>query len=155
MVRLLIFAAIAAGVYWFVRSAGRGQAQIPSSLILGLALLYLLSPIDLVPDASLVGMLDDLIVLAAALWVQRQTRQRPPRDQPSRSAAGTAADKDPHEVLGIQPGASEQEIKDAYRDKMKRYHPDRVSGLGEELQRVATEKTLEIQRAYDKLRQSR
>ncbi len=155
MARLLVFAAIAAGLYLLFRSGRRPQAQIPSSLILGLALLYLLSPIDLVPDASLVGLIDDFVVLAAALWMQKRIRQQSPRDQPSHSAPGTGTDRDPHEVLGVQRGASEQEIKDAYRDKMKRYHPDRVSGLGEELQQVATQKTLEIQRAYDRLRQSR
>jgi DnaJ-domain-containing protein 1 len=36
---------------------------------------------------------------------------------------------------------------------MKRYHPDRVDDLGEELQRVAHEKTLAIQRAYEELRE--
>ena len=39
--------------------------------------------------------------------------------------------------------------------RMKQYHPDRVSGLGEELQHLAHEKTLAIQRAYEELRQRR
>jgi DnaJ-domain-containing protein 1 len=36
---------------------------------------------------------------------------------------------------------------------MQEYHPDKVSHLGEELQEVAHRKTLEIQRAYERLRQ--
>ena len=32
--------------------------------------------------------------------------------------------RDPYEVLGIQRGASEDEIKKAYRAKCKRWHPD-------------------------------
>ena len=32
--------------------------------------------------------------------------------------------KDPYEVLGIQRGASDEEIKKAYRAKCKRWHPD-------------------------------
>jgi DnaJ-domain-containing protein 1 len=32
---------------------------------------------------------------------------------------------------------------------MKRYHPDRVADLGPELLRVAHERTVAIQRAYD------
>ena len=31
---------------------------------------------------------------------------------------------DPYSVLGIQPGADEETIKKAYRQKCKQYHPD-------------------------------
>jgi DnaJ-domain-containing protein 1 len=34
---------------------------------------------------------------------------------------------------------------------MKLYHPDRVAELGEELQRVAHQKSIDIQRAYKEL----
>jgi DnaJ-domain-containing protein 1 len=37
---------------------------------------------------------------------------------------------------------------------MREYHPDRVAHLGEELQRLANRKTLEIQGAFERLRQS-
>jgi molecular chaperone DnaJ len=33
-------------------------------------------------------------------------------------------EKDPCEVLGVNRDASEDEIKEAYREKVKRYHPD-------------------------------
>ena len=32
--------------------------------------------------------------------------------------------RDPYEVLGIQRGASEDEIKKAYRELARKYHPD-------------------------------
>jgi DnaJ like chaperone protein len=35
------------------------------------------------------------------------------------------------------------------------YHPDRVAHLGEDLQRLAHEKTLEIQRAYEHIKRRR
>lgn len=55
----------------------------------------------------------------------------------------------PYEVLGIKEGASEEEIKRAYREQVKKYHPDQyhdnpLSGLAEE-------KLKELNEAYDYL----
>jgi len=36
---------------------------------------------------------------------------------------------DPHEILGVALEASEDEIQQAFRELMKRYHPDRVESL--------------------------
>jgi DnaJ-domain-containing protein 1 len=59
---------------------------------------------------------------------------------------------DPHEILGITPSASEEEIQAAYKARMNEYHPDKVAHLGEELQKLAHRKALEIQQAYQQLR---
>ena len=40
----------------------------------------------------------------------------------------------------------------AYRARMHEYHPDRVTHLGEELQKVAHRKAVKIQQAYEQLR---
>jgi preprotein translocase subunit Sec63 len=58
---------------------------------------------------------------------------------------------DPHAVLGVARGASREEITRAYREQLKRYHPDRVADLGTELQQLAHRKTVELQRAYGEL----
>jgi preprotein translocase subunit Sec63 len=58
---------------------------------------------------------------------------------------------DPWAVLGVSRGASRDEISRAYREQLKRYHPDRVADLGPELQQVAHRKTVELQRAYAEL----
>ena len=123
--------------------------------------LYVRSPIDFIPDrVGLLGLLDDVLGLVFTLWwVRRQLGQtgpyqarRPRGDGAGRAASDTAAGADdPYSVLGIPHGASPDEITRAYREQMKRYHPDRVAGLGEELQRVAHEKTVAIQRAYEAL----
>ena len=52
--------------------------------------------------------------------------------------------RDPYEVLGIQRGASEDEIKKAYRAKCKRWHPDLNPNAP-----TAEEHFKEVQAAYD------
>ena len=58
---------------------------------------------------------------------------------------------DPYSVLGVKKNFTESELKKAYREQMKNYHPDRVAHLGEELKQVANRRTKEIQRAYEEL----
>ncbi len=55
----------------------------------------------------------------------------------------------PYEVLGIKEGASEEEIKKAYRELVKKYHPDQYQN--NPLSRLAEEKLREINEAYDYL----
>lgn len=55
----------------------------------------------------------------------------------------------PYQVLGVREGASQEEIKAAYREKVKKYHPDRYAG--NPLQDLASEKLKEINEAYDML----
>ena len=57
----------------------------------------------------------------------------------------------PHEILGISRNATKEEIKQAYRQSIKKYHPDKLSHLGKDFSNLANEKFLEIQRAYDTL----
>lgn len=57
--------------------------------------------------------------------------------------------KDPYEVLGVPHGASEEEIKKAYRDLARKYHPDNYTD--NPLADLAQEKMKEINEAYDML----
>ena len=43
---------------------------------------------------------------------------------------GIVKDGAPHEVLGVSALASEEEIRKAYKEKMKRYHPDKLGAPG-------------------------
>ena len=38
--------------------------------------------------------------------------------------------KDPYKVLGVDPSATDEQIKDAYRALVKKYHPDKFASLG-------------------------
>lgn len=57
--------------------------------------------------------------------------------------------QNPYEVLGIKEGASQEEIKAAYREQVKKYHPDRFQD--NPLQDLAEEKLQEINEAYEAL----
>ena len=52
-------------------------------------------------------------------------------------------------ILGLEPGADKESVKKAYRKLSMKYHPDKVSHLGEEFRSVAEEKMKEINAAYD------
>ena len=52
-------------------------------------------------------------------------------------------------VLGLEPGADMETIKKSYRQLSMKYHPDKVSHLGDEFKQVAEEKMKEINAAYD------
>lgn len=60
-------------------------------------------------------------------------------------------------TLGLDPGASDAEVKRAYRRLMSQHHPDKLAsrGLPEEAMRLASQRTQEIRRAYEQITRSR
>jgi DnaJ-like protein len=54
-----------------------------------------------------------------------------------------------YDTLEVIPTASPETIHAAYRSLISRYHPDKVAGLGPELQAIANARTKEINSAYD------
>ncbi len=61
--------------------------------------------------------------------------------------------KNPYEVLGISPNATDDEVKSAYRALAKKYHPDNYEN--NPLQDIAAEKMQEINEAYDTIMNER
>ena len=55
--------------------------------------------------------------------------------------------KDPYSVLGVSPGASDDEVTKAYRKLAKKYHPDLNPGDEE-----AARKMSEINDAYEQIK---
>ena len=71
---------------------------------------------------------------------------------PSRDALADA-----YRALGVNSDASDAEIKKAYRKLMSQHHPDKMmaQGVPADMIKMATEKTQEIQKAYEVIEKSR
>ncbi len=142
-------------------------------VIFGLA--YLISPVDIIPDLLVpyIGWLDDGVILATIVYLIRHNRlpkfsffQQKSQNASAKSSghrqtthnqakqdtdSTSQKSRTPYEILGIKPGASKKQIQTAYKEGIKKYHPDKLSHLGEEFSTLANEKFLEIQQAYDTL----
>jgi len=64
---------------------------------------------------------------------------------------------DPYVVLGVERGASNDEVKKTYRQLVRENHPDKLiaEGMPEEFIRIATEKLASINEAYDTIARER
>lgn len=60
---------------------------------------------------------------------------------------------DPYSVLGVSPNASDEEIKKAYRELARKYHPDNYQN--NPLADLAEEKMKEINEAYETITKQR
>jgi len=60
-----------------------------------------------------------------------------------------------YRVLGIEPDATNDEVKKAYRQMAIKFHPDKVSTMGEEFQKGAKEKFQKIQESYEAIKKNR
>lgn len=56
---------------------------------------------------------------------------------------------DPYKVLGVSPNATDDEVKTAYRNLAKKYHPDNYADSP--LSDLASEKMKEVNEAYDEI----
>ena len=105
-----------------------------------------------VPRAQFQQILNMLLAQAQFSGAGRAHRAGQGAAGPSRPSLGQA-----YQVLGVTESASNQEIKKAYRKLMSEHHPDKLAakGVPEEMIRMATDKTAEISKAYDMIKDSR
>ncbi|MEY4667816.1 MAG: hypothetical protein RL518_515 [Pseudomonadota bacterium] len=127
-----------------------------------LALVYFVFPLDLIPDIfGPFGRFDDLIIFGLALWRVLKDRRERAASQHRANGAGqgqgtdtpghkhTTKPADPYALFKLSPKATQAEVDERYKELVKDYHPDRVAHLGEDLRKVAHEKMIEIQQAYE------
>jgi hypothetical protein len=141
-------------------------------ILIIIALLYIISPYDLLPDFfPITGWLDDAFLMGIIIyylkyrrlpgfiaWLMRTGTRSNPRDRAqttdhtgSNNGGAPSDSSDPYHVLGLKPGAPPAEIRTAYHHAAQAYHPDKVAHLGPELRELAQKKFIEIQKAYDTL----
>jgi DnaJ like chaperone protein len=65
--------------------------------------------------------------------------------------------KEAYTALGVSPDTSDRDIKKAYRKLMSEYHPDKLIGQGvpDDMVKLATERSQEVQTAYDIIKKAR
>ena len=90
--------------------------------------------------------------LEAMLFSQQRQYTGASSQAPSQSDIDNA-----YSVLGVDANADQAEVKKAYRRLMSQHHPDKLisKGLPEEMIQIATDKSQQIQTAYDLIKKSR
>jgi len=78
-----------------------------------------------------------------------------PADAESIKAMFVQSADEAYKILEIAPDASESEVKKAYRKMAVKFHPDKVSHLGEDYKKAAEQKILKVNEAYDKIKKER
>ncbi|PWQ94960.1 co-chaperone DjlA [Leucothrix pacifica] len=77
--------------------------------------------------------------------------------QQSSAASAASSLSSAYQALGVDKDISDSALKKSYRKLMSEFHPDRLIGQGlpEDMIKVATERSKEIQAAYDLIKKSR
>ena len=126
--------------------------------------IYIISPIDAHPL-----FLDDLIASGVLFYMIYKNAKRKQQFEQYHSNSGSGNNSqskaaysssqltldEAYNILGIKRGSSLDEVSKAYKDKMIKSHPDKVSHLSDELQEKAKELTLRINDAFDVIKKSR
>jgi len=60
-----------------------------------------------------------------------------------------------YKILEIDPSSTNEEVKKAYRRIAMKYHPDKVSHLGDDIRKSADDKFTMVNEAYEKIKKER
>lgn len=133
------------------------MAKLANYLWIIILALYILSPLDAHPL-----FLDDLIASGILFYYLHKNLKKKPsqgfryahgNEQRKTGGSDTAMNLDKaYDTLGIDRNSSWEEVKTAYKDKIKKSHPDKVTHLSRELQDKAKELTLRLNHAFDTIK---
>ncbi|MGE5393127.1 MAG: TerB family tellurite resistance protein [Candidatus Saccharibacteria bacterium] len=77
------------------------------------------------------------------------------KDYRSLEAMFVADTNSAYKILEVEPTASEEDLKKAYRKMAVKYHPDKVHYLGEDIQKAAHEKFQKVNEAWEIIKKER
>lgn len=60
-----------------------------------------------------------------------------------------------YKILEVDPNASDEDVKKAYRKMAVKFHPDKVADLGEDAQKIAKERFQKVQEAWENIKSRR
>ena len=110
------------------------------------------------------GIVGGLIGSVIGNWVEEKVRdylnkpssKKAYRQDPSASAAPVSP-QSPYDVLGVAPDATDEEVKHAYREKVKHLHPDmlRSKGLPDEVIATVNDQMARINAAWEAVKRER
>ena len=78
-----------------------------------------------------------------------------PADAESIKAMFVHSTDEAYKILEIEPTATVDEVKKAFRKMAVKYHPDKVSHLGDDYKKAAEEKFKKVNEAYEKIKKER
>lgn len=98
-------------------------------------------------------------VLAELTTAEAPDAQEPAWDEASESDSPKEVQSEPvedwHIILNVSADAPPDQVKAAYREAIKQYHPDNFEGRGQKIKDVANQETRRINAAYKAARKAR
>jgi DnaJ-domain-containing protein 1 len=88
-------------------------------------------------------------------WPKKKTDAAPSAPAPMAGNAAPGENAPWHQVLGVPPDATPEQVRKAYEEKSAQFHPARVAGMGPEFEQTALRMTRRINDAYSEAMRAR